>query len=325
MSELFNMYPVLTKNRIEQAKITFTSLACFYIDNDVEHSLNIDIQTESSNSLSFVADINDPKCVWDISIHELGIRKEILAENFSAWFGPKGVAARNATIGLALQWISAKTDQRGIIPFAEIKMNSLSQTYTASHVFSKQTLKDSLILETVAYLKDIGTPEDDEAYLCSQTGTILGIIDHCELFLEGNGSLFPIATINDPNKPLWTVYYDKTADPMEDLFDNEHVEIRLNKAHPNYEQLMTESGPKESPLFLEVISSALMIIILSAKEGLGTEWNNVVNGQGEYRHGSIAEAINYFVIKLGWDVSSTVDLAQSIHSFIDRNFKGGNI
>lgn len=321
MSELFNMYPVLTKDRIKQAKIKISPITCFYSQNDEELPLNVKIQTNLSDN--YVADVNDPKCAWDIASHELGIRKEISAENFSEWFGPKGVAVRNATIGLALQWISVKSDQRGIIPFAEIKIDSSSQVYFAEYVFAKRILKGSLILETIAYLKDVGTPEDDEIYLCAQTGTVLGTIDRCELILEGSGSLFPIATINDsdPQKPLWTVYYDETSDPMEDSFDKEHVEIRFNGAHPCYEQLKIESGPTESPLFLEVMSSALMIIMISVKEGLGAEWNNVINGQVEYRHGSIAEAINHFVTKLGWDISSPAKLASSIHCYLDKNFR----
>ena len=323
MSEVFNMYPVLTKEKIDQAGITFYPVTCFYTENDEESLLNVDIPTEVTDN--YAADVSDPKCVWDIASHELGIRKEIKADNLSSWFGPDGVASRNATIGLALQWISAKSDQRGIIPFAEIKIDTPVKAYIADNVFGENTLKGSLILQTIAYLKDAGTPEEDEAYLCTQTGTVLGTIDRCELFLEGNGSVFPIATINDPEKPLWTVYYDDTADPLEDSFDKDHVEIRLNKAHPCYDQLKIESSLKESPLFLEVISSALMIIITSAKESLGTEWTNVISGQNEYTHGSIAEAINYFVVKLGWDISSAAKLAQSIHSFFDANLKGGNL
>lgn len=319
MSELFNMYPVLTRDRIKQAKITSSPLTCFYFENDEERLLNVEIQTKLSDN--YVADVNDPNGIWDIGSHELGIRKEINAEDFSTWFGPKGVAARNATIGLALQWISVKSDQRGIIPFAEIKRNSSAMSFEAEHVFMKNTLKGSLILQTIVYLKDVGAPEDDEKYLCTQDGTILGTIDRCELFLEGNGSVFPIVTISDPEKPLWSVYYDDTADPIEDSFDKDHVEIRFNKAHHSYELLNLESSPLESPLFLECMSSALMVIILSAKEGLGSEWNNVVSGQAEYRHGSIAEAIYYFVIKLGWDISSTAKLASSIHNFIDKNFR----
>lgn len=323
MSDVFNMYPVLTKEKIDQAGIMLSPISCFYTDADEMLGLTVEAQTEISDN--YTAQVSDPKCIWDIGLHELGVRKEIGAKDFSVWFGPDGVAAKNATLGLALQWISVKSDQRGVIPFAKVKSKDVNRSFVADTVFEKNILKGSLILQTVVYLVDAGTPSDEEAYLCTQTGTVLGTIDRCELFLEGNGSVFPIATINDPDKPLWTVYYDESADPMEDLFDKDHVEIRLNKAHPHYDQLRIESSLKESPLFLEVISSALMIIITSVKESLGTEWANVVSGQGEYNYGSIAEAVSYFITKLEWDISSATKLAQSIHSFFDNNLKGGNL
>ena len=323
MNEAFNMYPILSKEMISKAGITLPTVTCYYIENDLKSSLNIDIQEESTEHYS--ANVNDPKCQWDVGLHGIGLQKEITITDVSGWFGSNGIASHDAIIGLALRWISVKSDQRGIVPFAAIRQETTEKSFFARKEFDKNFLKGSLILQTVVYLLDSGNPFEEERFLCTQTGTVLGVLDQCELFLEGNGSLFPIAAINDPNKPLWLVYYDETADPIEDSFDSDHVEIRLNKAHPNYDQLKIESSLKESALFLEVISSALMIIIYSAKESLAGDWDNVILGQSEFKHGSIAEAIHYFVVKLGWDISSTSKLAQSIRNFFDSNLKGGNL
>lgn len=171
-------------------------------------------------------------------------------------------------------------------------------------------------LQTVLYLKDPGTPAASEMYFALQPGTILGTLDQSEVFIDGNGSVFPISIVNAPGKSLWNVYYDETADPLQDPFNGEYVEIRLNKAHPDFDALKIETSMTESTLFLEVISSAMFVIVEAAKDSLGEDWNNVLNGIG-YDPGSIAEAINFFVTHLQWDVSTPAKLAGSIKKFFE--------
>lgn len=320
MSSSFNLYPVLTEEQIAAAISTPASLSFFYYDNGMESVLKLENRTE--NEFNFSAELQDPKCDWYPETHDLTMQRTLRVSDPTSWFGKNGVVPENAVIGIAQQWISVRSEMRGIIPMGEIRKGDKDLDFSLEHVFRQNTIKGSLLLKTVIYLKNSGNPGSNERFLCSQSGTILGEIDCCEIFVDGNGSVFQIATINDPSQPLWLVYYDDSADPMQDAFDHEHVEIRLNQAHPCYDQLKIESSLKESPLFLEVISSALMIIIDSAKESLGPDWENVVNGQGSFMHGSIAEAINYFIVKLGWDITSPSKLAQSIHSFFDANLKG---
>ena len=321
MSASFNLYPVLTNEQISAAIPSPSSITFYYFDNGAEQALTLENKTD--NDFNFSADLQDPRCNWYAEDYDLYMERTLRVEDSSLWFGKNGVVPENATIGIAQQWISVKTEMRGIIPMGEIHNGDKNLEFLVDHVFKQKTIKGSLVLKTIIYLKDAGSPSKDENIFCSQTGTILGEIDCCEIFIDGNGSVFPIATINDPNQPLWTVYYDESADPMQDAFDHEHVEVRLNQAHPCYDQLKIESSLKDSPLFLEVISSALMIIIDSAKESLGPDWDNVVSGSQTFEHGSIAEAISYFVTKLDWDISSPSKLAQSIHSFFDANLQGG--
>ena len=160
-------------------------------------------------------------------------------------------------------------------------------------------------------------PKESEKYFAQQTGTILGILEQEEFFIDGNGSVFPIAVIDAPGKALWNVYYNDTADPMQDKFESENVEIRLNKAHPNYDMLKIDSSMIESPLFIEVLSSALMVIVESVKESAGEEWENILEGTG-FETGSIAEAVYYFITRLQWDVSSPSKTSASIKEFFEK-------
>lgn len=323
MKSSFNLYPTLADDQILKVIPLPVNFSFFYFDNGEEQYLHFENKAE--NERNFTAELRDPKCEWYPETHDLSLRCELSISDPSPWFGKEGVVPNNATLGIAVQWISVKSEMRGFFPVGEIHVSDKECQFSVEYVFAQNTVKGSLQFRTIVYLKETGEPKEEERFLCSQTGTILGEISCCEVFIDGNGSVFPIATINDPQQPLWMVYFDDTADPLQDAFDQEHVEIRLNRAHPCYEQLKIETSLKESPLFLEVISSALMIIIDSAKELLGPEWDNVVNGQSSYQHGSIAEAIYYFVSKLGWDISSPSKLAQSIHSFFDSNLQGGTL
>lgn len=116
---------------------------------------------------------------------------------------------------------------------------------------------------------------------------------------------------------MWNVYYNDASDPMQDKFESENVEIRLNKAHPNYDALKIESSMIESPLFIEVLSSALMVIVESVKESAGEDWENILEGTG-FETGSIAEAVYYFITRLQWDISSPSKTSASIKDFFEK-------
>ena len=323
MSISFNLYPVLSQEQISEAVKTPGDLTFFYYENGLEQYLHL--ENKSDNEYNYTAELRDAKCAWYPETHDLYLKRRLCIDDPSHWFGQEGIVPESGVLGIAEQWISVKSEIRGFIPLGELRSGDKDVHLSVEHKFPRNLIKGSLLLKTVVYLKESGNPRDGEKHLCNQSGTILGEICNCEIFVDGNGSIFPIATINDPQKPLWMVYFDDTADPLQDAFDQEHVEIRLNRAHPCYDQLRIESSLKESPLFLEVISSSLMIIIDSAKELLGPDWENVISGQIQFQRGSIAEAVQYFIVKLGWDISSPSKLAQSIHSFFDTSLQGGAI
>lgn len=320
MSEVLNLYPMLNENQIQTMEYKTESLEFSYIDNYEEFPLSFGIENEFPRVFS--SKLSDPRCEWYPDSKNLILRKKMYFNNTHILFGKKGIAPKSSVIGVAINWISSKSDHRGIILVGEISNNTNSYSFDIEHKFEKSILRGSLSLQTILYLKKEGIPEPDEFFLANKSGTTFGVLDQCELFIDGNGSVFPIATVNEPGKPLWWVYYDSSTDPLTDSFDEENVEIRLNTAHHNYESLKIDSSLKDSPLFLEVISSALMIIIDSAKETLGSDWETVLSGQG-FERGSIAEAIYYFVSKLQWDISTPVSLSASIHEFFDNNLQGG--
>lgn len=316
MSESFSSYPMLTDDIYHAIGYVTEYPECTYTDNYEEFPLIIDGINGSASS--FNGKIRDSRCAWYPDTRNLKVTKKCRLTSAYILFGLNGIASSNATLGVALRWISSKSDERGIIPIGALVRTDSTKEFQIEAVFDKGTLKGSLKLQTVLYLKDPGKATPAESHFAHQSGVILGILDQAELFIDGNGSIFPIVTIDEPGKSLWQVYYNESCDPLQDGFDSENVEIRLNRAHPYFDALRIDASISESPLFLEVISSALMVIVESAKESLGEDWNTTLSGDG-YQSGSIAEAINYFVTRLQWDVSSPVNLAQSIKDFFEKN------
>lgn len=319
MSASFNMYPTLTTEIMGSLGYSPSELSLLYKEGYDFFPLTL--ENMNGGILDFCAEVRDPRCEWYPEKHNLLLRRDVSLASASSLFGGKGIVPESAVVGIAVRWISTKSEHRGIVPFGEIAIDTANITFHYEQTFERNIIKGSLILETILYLKSVGHINVEEQHLAQQTGTILGFLDTCEIFVDGNGSVFPVATVNDPSKPLWWVYYDEACDPLQDPFDEEYVEIRLNRAHPAYESLRIDGSLKDSPLFLEVISSALLIIVNSVKESLGTDWDIVLSGRG-YDNGSIAEAIYYFIVKLKWDTSSTAKLSQSIHKFFDDNLKG---
>ncbi len=315
MSEVISSYPVLQEDCLARIGYISYKPECRYEDGYEEFNLQLD---GNDNAISFTGKLKDPRCTWYPDTHNLIFTKQCQITSAYHLFGVGGVAASDSVLGLALRWISSKSDERGVIPFGEVSRKDSTVSYNCEAKFERGKLKGSLKYQTILYLKESAVVTKDESYFSQQPGTILGILDHGEIYIDGNGSVFPIVTVNLPGKPLWQVYFNDTANPLQDTFDSENVEIRLNKAHPNFEALKIESSLAESSLFVEVLSSAMMVIVEAAKELCEEDWNDVLNGYG-YESGSIAEAIHYFHSKLQWDMSTAPALSSSIREFFEKN------
>lgn len=315
MSESFSPYPLLGNEHYMTVGYASDCPSFSYMENFEEFPLQL--ESTGGTFSNHNGKISDPRCSWYPSTHGLTVRKTCRLAAAYHLFGEDGIASSTATIGIALRWISSKSDERGVVPFGTITKADSAKSFDVDYVFERGTLRGSLKLQTILYLKDAGTPKESEKYFAQQTGTILGVLEQEEFFVDGNGSVFPIAVIDAPGKALWSVYYNDASDPMQDKFESENVEIRLNKAHPNYDALKIESSMIESPLFIEVLSSALMVIVESVKESAGEDWENILEGTG-FETGSIAEAVYYFITRLQWDVSSPSKTSASIKDFFEK-------
>lgn len=316
MSEILNLYPTLDESGVNKAGISIQQTELSYRDDNDYYPINIEV--ENGDDKKYIAVLKDERCVWYPETHNLIVHKAGTITHPDTLFGSNGIVAHDSVIGVAAIWSSKKSDLHGTIQYGEFSLTSKPYSFDRNYTFERSILRGSLKYKLVLYLKKSGNPYPEEMHLANQTGTVLGVLEECELYVDGSGSIFPISTVNEEGKPLWWVNFDNTADPFTDLFEAEHVEICLNRAHPCFADLSIEESLKKSPLFLEVISSALYIIVMSVKELADTDWNDIISGN-QLEPGTIAEATYYFISKLGWDVSDPAALAKSIHKYFDDN------
>lgn len=316
MANSFNLFPVMDDTLYSQIGYKINSIELSYYDDGESHDLDVD-DAYSIKNKNGVATIEDPRYMWDPETHNLKISKSIKIENPQLLFGENGIATNKSVLGLAMMWISNNSDQRGIVPFCTFTESDMEVSAVFNKDFKKSQLRGSITLQTVVYLVSCDDM-DSLSYMAKDSGTILGSLDNLQLLIDGDGSTFPIVTVSEPGEPLWSVFYNKNADPLQDKFDEENVYIKLNDKHPNYDALKIKENFKDSQIVIEVLSSALMVIVQSVKDSLGDEWDAMLSN-GDFAAGSIAQAVYGFVHGLKWNVSSPAELSVSIRKFFDNN------
>lgn len=318
MANSFNLFPVMDDNLYSKIGYEINTIELSYYDDGETHDLNVD-DCCSVKKQNGVATIEDPRYMWDPETHNLKISKSIKICNPQLLFGENGIATDKSVLGLAMMWISNDSDQRGIVPFCTFTKSDNEVSAVFNKDFKKSQLRGSITLQTAIYL--ISCDEDPNlTYMAKDSGTILGLLDSLQLLIDGDGSTFPIVTVSEPGEPLWSVFYNKNADPIQDKFDEENVYIKLNDKHPNYDALKVKENFKDSQIFIEVLSSALMVIVQSVKDSLGEEWDAMLSS-GDFAPASIAQAVYVFVHDLKWDVSSPTALSVSIRKFFDNKLQ----
>lgn len=210
-------------------------------------------------------------------------------------------------------WTSPDSKQRGVVKIGEICYEDDHKEFSIDYEFPKGQLRGAIELTTIISLDRIGATNKGEEHLATIQGCLLGNLDSIFIRVDGTGSVFPIYEINDANLPLWHVKCD-WEDPTVDSF-NECVQIYINKADKSYKFLDQTKKTFNEQLLIEVLSSALMIIVLNLKEQ--DYWECVSNNQG-FERGSVVEAVNYFINSLEWDASSIEQLSLSIREFFSK-------
>lgn len=261
--------------------------------------------------------LDDPTGEWEPEHYGLFVTARIHIGYPELLFGPNGVACRDSEIGIGLQWHSKESGQRGS------EKGTAFGYYTGrteAHItlyFEPGQIRGDLFIQPVLYLSKPGKPDINEQFLANQSGLILGQPEFPAIILrfDGTGSMFPVSAEKLGKKnPLWNLFCD-WEEPEFEQFD-ETVAITFNKDHPAYSQLDQSSSKFNPYLLIQILSSAMTQVIIKLQED-GDAWNRMLAGEN-LTEGSLAQALNYYIVGLEWNTSDIVSLSSSIRSYLER-------
>lgn len=297
MSNTLLFHKSLTSEMISQIGYQEQPSKGYYFSQGEEIEIDIVALDDSLSSYK----IEDPRVIWDPEIHEINFIKQIEIAHPQFLFGDDGLVDEQESVGIALRWYSKESSMVVVKEVASISVKDLSVEINIEEKIESGILRGNVTFEIILVDKIIGR--------------ILGTLSNQTIVLDGNSSLFPIQEVEYKGEPLWWVTLNY-SDPMVDEFDLSNVAISLNFAHKNAKHLKLDKGVKSSPLLVEIISSALEIIINDVKES--QDWISIMNNESD--EGSIGAIVHYFINTFEWDVSSPALLAKSIREDLDTRF-----
>lgn len=286
----------------------------YYLKGEDRIELSTDLISNSLDNLQAVV-LVDNYNIWNIDDFGLIIERKIDIGNIKALFGYDGLASDKSEIGLAIRIMSQSSNRHSVYQITSFTNNSAgdSNSFDIKLHLKPHCFSGNITIEPIFYLKKSSCESSDFPY-DEVEGSVLGIIDRIKISFDGVGSVFPIFEIEEKNKQLWFVTFDSN-DLLTDPFAKDYVEIYINKWHPDYPHLCADANLAFTPLFNEVISSALSQIIEKAR--CSGDWSEIINND-DLDSGTIGYAISYFKNVLGWDLSDPIKTSYSIRSFFNE-------
>ncbi|MFS0777651.1 hypothetical protein ABC255_16825 [Neobacillus sp. 3P2-tot-E-2] len=290
-------------------------LQFFYRDEDgSKHDL---IQTEDYEYKTLLSNDDDS---WDYVEKGFGLSGNVTLSNPSSLFGPTQLVNADAELGLALQWLSKQSSQRGVIPLSTITSTTPNEVnIPIDYYFLKDKLFGEVHISLVVYLKRAS--RNSMRGQAQLTGTILGKLVEWVVILDGSGSTFPIVIVNEPDKPLWYVDFNY-SEPLVEPFDKEYITIYLNKAHGAYTSIQKPKTKLDQTLYVEFLAGALQLIFQNLMEC--PDWQDIQEGRN-CEEGSIGQVMHYFKTTLNWDFDTPEKLAMSLRKDLETRVKTGEM
>lgn len=281
--------------------------------NSVENTLIPESAIDDSREIVLLNNDDEP---WSLIDSNLIVTRTIHFDNVKPLFGEKGIACKTAEIGIGLRWTSKESRQRNVCEITYFNSDSEKIRKKITVRFPKSFLKNSLTLETILYIKTTGKPEDNESFLGNRKGLVLGELDFINIRLDGKGSEFPIyeEENNDASNPLWSVNVDwdiPSISPFTDSF-----QIYLNKNNPNYKYIDKNSETYDSHLMVEIVSSALTILVLKLKED-SNSWDEMDKNL-DLEEGSVSHAVYHFKHNLHMNFDNAATIHESFRRYYEQ-------
>lgn len=311
MSKSILPYPSLNENLKNRLGFSSRPYSFFYSDDEgEEYELDCQIMDDC------VA-LDDGEGKWTPDSYGFSCEASVSIESPSVLFGKTGIACRDSKIGIAVQWMSKSSRQRGVFRLCEFGASEGAIKAVSRHDFPKGMLCGKFRLRTILYLAESGNPDESEEHLMNVPGHVFGEMEFTDIILDGNASCFPVFDCEEQGKPLWTLIYD-CDDPLEELF-SDCVQLHLNRAHGNFRYIDRKSADFNEQLLAEVMASAMTQIVEEVRRDDIT-WGKIISGD-DLGDGSVAEAVWYFidtVLKRKFD--SSISISEAAREYFEKEF-----
>lgn len=269
---------------------------------------------ESSNNLY----LDDPNYEWNPQNQKLFCKISIQVNSVSSLFSPLiGIATPLSKLGIAVIWRCKESKTRGTINLEDIE---ITENLIASNLNSEFSIKPKMLIGKInfkfmIYLKEF-TPCDNRFGFANKPGTILGLINSKDIYIDGNGSMFPIMDEDINSDLLWR---DEICfEDFDETFDDDSFCLYFNKNHSNYADLVsTHNKNKHSQLFKEVLAQAIFDLIEYARDKDDKFMQTIT---GVYDDGSIAKQLKFFINVCQWNLESPYQSLKSIRKYIEEKF-----
>ena len=304
-------FPRFTVRLREKIIVESTGLEFGFYDRGEYHVLNLEPLEGYDETYRKLV---DEQGIWTNDTHDLFVSSRIDMSSLNHLFGVDGIVPQDAEIGVAVLYKSNDSKQRNAVSVGTFIAGDRNKSFSFTKRFQRGKFRGDVKFEIIFYVAREGNALPEEEHLANKMGYRLGEVDDLHIVLDGKGSWFPIYEQYSPNQPLWDVKYS-VADPAYEPFV-EAVGIYINTAHKNYKYLNKRAKEFNPQLLIEVIASAMCMVIMKFKEQ-EAEWSKAMEGV-DFEEGSVSQAINYFVRSLEWDASSYENLSRSIRNYLER-------
>ena len=323
MALVLNTFPKLDQTLRTKSGYSPSSYDFYYINNEEKNELDSEKLTDiSSINIKSTLKLSDSRGIWHPEEFDLSVQHVCSFRNPAVFFGENGIATGYSTLGVAVEWTAKDASVRGVFPVGELTTDETEPVrFSTKFGFEPHTLRGSLSLKTILYLKEYGGSKRGERHLAKIPGTVLGVLDETSVVIDGNGSVFPVVMVNNPGEPLWWAECS-WGDPFEDSFTEENFCLKINQAHPVYKTMEGDEGLMKSPLFAEIMASTLQILITAV---LSDKTCSLQDLQAKnIDAGCIAGVVVYLMNAFQWDVNldEPDKLALQIRRDLDKRLGG---
>jgi len=304
---LEKLYPVIDETLYKNLNIKIDK-TFYYLKDGNKIQLNEEYFDDINDT---IFSLEDENYEWDIKLNGLLLDISINIENVKSLFKIDGVAYQDSILGVGIEWKSEKSRIKyckkiGVLDFSSDSFNLVKENIEILE------LSGNTHFSIIFYVVEPGTINDN-SFFGNEKGLILYNDRFMSIIVDGQTSISPIYEEENPDSSLWR-FKCNVEDIFEDEFSTENLAIIINRLHPSYPLLNPKEKSYMKSFFVEVVSSALSMLIIEIKKGSTIDLNN--NGA----QGSVLVALRYFN-SLGIKINGTnEELITSVKQFFDKRY-----